>query len=326
MRFRVGISFLFLFSVSTVFSNDLDDALSYERAGEIGKALPLYLNWLDANSGDVKYQDVLIHTATLYDNPLDTLKFLDHSLSKLRPNLSSRVLALMAGLESSLGMLEQAAIHFREAAESGSGDSDQWNYDSLSLRFVMGEYEELRPEALELSLTAGDKGLREGAAALAALSLAYSGNSRESNLAALDEINRYINKNTPIASSSIWLALYKIASLSGDQQAAGHALKILSENFPSSLDSYIAIGKLPEWNTPAAYVFVPEESGSKLKSLQIAAFSSRDAAAALRYRLEEDNFTAWIEQSGSVWRVFVNDPDGEVISRLKAVGGYELLF
>lgn len=324
MRLRVGFCFLFLITVSSAFSNELDDASTCEGAGDIDRALPLYLDWLDANPGDAKYQDILIHTASLYENPLNTLNLLEHSLPNLSPGNSSRVLALMAGLESSLGLLEQAAFHYRKAAESGSRNSDQWYYDSLSLRFVMGEYKEVRPEALELSLKAGDRELREESAALASLSLAYSGSSRESYSAALDEINRYINKNTPVRSSGIWLALYKIASLSADQQAVQYALKVLSENFPSTLDSYIAVGKLPEWNSPSAYVFVHEKSG--LKALQLAAFSSRDAAAALRHRLEDDNFTAWIEQNGSIWRVFVNDPEKDVISRLKAVGGYELLF
>ena len=68
------------------------------------------------------------------------------------------------------------------------------------------------------------------------------------------------------------------------------------------------------------YILGPQDNPGV--PVQVGAFRSRDSAAALRLRLENDGFIAWIEQIGEIWKVFVNDPAGNVMQRLKA-GGYE---
>jgi hypothetical protein len=186
----------------------------------------------------------------------------------------------------------------------------------------MGEYAEVRKEALELSRETDSGLIRDESVALAALCLLFTARE-ENSAAALDEISRYVNKTSAVVSARVWLALYVISSSTGDTEAVEYAKTSLEKHFPDSVAAYIAEQRVPLWDTPA--VLMHMEKSLPRKSVQIGAFSNRDSASSLRHRLEEDHFISWIEQNGNLWRVYVNDPDGDVLDRLRA-GGYELLF
>ncbi len=315
---------LCLLLISTAaFADKLDDAMESELSGDVSQALDKYRNWLDDNSGDSRFPDVLLHTASLSQKSSDTLKILEHYLPELRAVDTPKILVRMAGLASSYGLPGLAANYFQRAASFGEPDADLWMYDSLSLRFTMGEYHEVRVAALSLAENTREPILRDNAVSLAAVSLAYGGNSPDSFFTAIDELNRYINKNTPVESPLLWFALHEIALLANDSQVLRYSENKLHEDFPTSLVSYITDSKILEWNSPSSYIFRP--INTKGKSVQVAAFSSREKAAELRLRLENDNFVSWIEQNGDIWRVFVNDPSRDAVSRLIAAG-YESLF
>jgi len=320
-----GILLLFfLFLNVKIFADGLDDAIALESSGNTERAIQAYLEWLGSNIDNPQFSDVLIHTASLYEQPIKTLSLLRDFLPELRHADSCQVFSRMAGLESSLGFLSDAAIHYKKASDSGSIEADRWFCDSLNLRFSMGEYSDVRAEALDLAIRTLDVSIRDEAAALSALCLAYSNDQPDSVSKALDEINRYINKNRPVKSPLLWFAMYKISLLQhGDSQAIEKAVNALENDFPLSVISYLIERKLPEWLSPSSYIFLSGELSAD--SVQVGAFRSREAAASLRMQLEENNFIAWIEQSGDVWRVFVNDPAGNAVSRLLDLG-YDSLF
>ena len=317
-----GIILLLTFSAQSVFSGVLEDARSLESSGRFSEALGEYISWLDTHSGDERFAAVLIHTAALSENPQDSLQLLNRYVLLLAQSESGRVFSRMAALESTLGLLQEAAEHYEKASASGGSESDQWHYDSLSIRFSMGEYVEVRKEALELSRETDSGLIRDESVALAALSLLFTARE-ENSAAALDEISRYVNKTSAVVSAQVWLALYVISSSAGDTEAGEYAKTSLERYFPDSVAAYIAEQRVPLWDTPA--VLMDMEKSLPRKSVQIGAFSNRDSASSLRHRLEEDHFISWIEQNGNLWRVYVNDPDGDVLDRLRA-GGYELLF
>jgi len=309
--------FLLLAYVSS--AEELDDAMNQESSGNRLQAIHMYREWLEAESGDSRFPDVLLHTASLYESPDESLDLLQTYLPILDPGNRYGVLARMAGLESSLGLLDSAALHFQMASESDSLDADRWMYESLSLRFLMGEFSEVRPDALDLSRKSRLSAIRDQAAALAALSLAYTGGISD----ALEELDLYIGNNSPVRSPLVWFSLHKIASLNGNTQVLKRSYEHLMNSFPSSVLGYIADSKLPEWDSPSLFLFKPESTSEK--SVQVGAFGSRDAASALRIKLENDGFIAWIVKNGNIWRVYVNDPAGDAVSRLVAEG-YESLF
>ncbi len=324
---RRGIRFFqllgILFVSNTAFTDELDDAMELERSGNVLQAVTEYQNWLEASSGDSRFPDVLIHTASLYTHPVDALDTLERYLTGLKASDTPEVLVRMAGLSSTLGFPAMAASFFQRASDFGGPDADRWFYDSLSLRFLMGEYLEIRIEALRLTENTRKPVLRDNAAALAAMSLAYGGDSTDSVRNALDELNRYINKNSPVSSPLLWFALHEIALLADDSQSLRLSRNKLHEDFPSSPVRYITDSKVLNWDSPSSYIFRPVNSAGK--PVQVGAFSSRDSAADLRFNLENDNFISWIEQNGEIWRVFVNDPAGDAVSRLIAAG-YDSLF
>ena len=321
--FQLFLLLSLLFTCTAAFADELDDAMKLERSGDVSQALDVYKNWLDDNSDDSRFPDVLLHTASIHEKSSDTLETLEYYLPGLVAVDTPEVLVKMAGLASSLGLPGIAATYFQRAASFGGPDADLWMYDSLSLRFTMGEYTDVRVEALILAEKTRKPVLRDNAAALAAVSLAYGGGSSDSVLNAIDELNRYINKNTPVKSPLLWFALHEIALLTDDYQVLRYSEDKLHKDFPSSLVSYITDSKILEWKSPSSYIFHPVSFAGK--SVQVGAFGSRDTASDLRLRLENDNFVSWIEQNGKIWRVFVNDPSGDVVSRLIAAG-YESLF
>jgi len=300
-------------------ADELDDALIQERSGNRLQAVQIYREWLDDGGGDPRFSDVLLHTASLYDNPVESLSLMRKFLPVVDPENRYAVLARMAGLESTLGYLDSAALHFQMASESGNRNADQWLIESLGLRFLMGEFSEVRPEALVLSRESDRADIRDRSASLAALALAYSGDIPE----ALDEIDSYISHAASVKSPLLWFSRYKIASLDGNTEVMKQSFEELMSGFPSSLPAYIAESKLPEWDSPSLYLFPPLSTSGKF--VQVGAFGSRDAASALRIELENDDFIAWIEKNGNLWRVYVNDPSGDALSRL-AAAGYESLF
>ena len=304
-------------------SGELDDAVALENSGQAIQAIQVYQTWLNENRGNERYTDVLIHSASLYENPIDSLNLLKLYSSGLFLDDSYKIYARIAGLESSLGLLQNAAMHYTRASGYEGSEGEQWLYSALSIRFSMGEYAEVRIEALNLAEEAVSEIVRDEAAALAAVCLALSSGDGNTVKDALGEINRYINKHSPVQSPLTWFALHYIAMLDGNPEGVNHAMNILSSQFPASIVNYLVDSRVPEWVSPASYLFIPQSIS--IQSVQVGAFSRRDAASALRLRLEDDHVIAWIEQNGNLWRVIVNDPAGDAISRLKA-SGYDVLF
>ena len=105
---------------------------------------------------------------------------------------------------------------------------------------------------------------------------------------------------------------------SGIVSEAEEASSLLRLHFKNSAALYLAERRILSWVSPAA--LLKERNEIPGGPIQIGAFRNRDGASDLRERLENDGYISWIEDSGSFWKVFVNDSDGNTISRLAADG------
>ena len=295
---------------------DWQEARDLELSGDAAAAQTLYMNWLAVNPGHPDNADILIHAASLSKNPLDALGLMRKSVKLVPDPDVHRVYARMAALESSLGLTKDAADHFRKAANIGGAQGEQWILDSLALRFDMGDYDGVHQDALILSRDSGAAPIRDEAISLAALSLAQEGRAED----ALQEIQDYLTDAEHQVSPLTWLALKKLSEVTGNPIEYRRAMEKLKELHPRTVIRYMAESRVLEWVSPGS--LTTPRTQSELKSVQAGAFSKRDGAVALRERLENDGFTAWLEEDQGLWKVIVNDPDGNVASRL-LVKGYQ---
>lgn len=319
MKFRFVGLILFLLCHFSVFADTLDEARSLENAGDVDGALILYGFWLENSPGGIGFADVLQHAAFLFRKPLETLSLISSSMDKVHVRDSYNLYAKMAAVESSIGLLAESARHYRQAAEKPGTDGEKWRLEELTLRFKMGEFAEVRTESATLHNSASDPRIREDSLSLAAICLSREGRPTE----ALQMLDEYLDRNSALQSPLPLFAMREIASLAGNPVMAGKAENLLARSFPGSAVQYLVGARVLEWISPASYI---EGFGSMPgKSVQVGAFGSRERSASLRTRLEYDGFTAWIEQHGDIWKVFVNDSDGTVLSRLTSAG-YGSLF
>jgi len=302
---------LLCLSLSQLASEDLwEQATRLERSGDLAGARVMYMAWLDEQSGSVEASDALIHTASLHENAADAVDLLKKYVRRLPPHASYPVWAKLASLESAMGLPSDAAAHYMIASTMGGSTGELWHLRALSLLFSTGELPAVRREAGRLSLSASTQFVRDEAAALFAITLA----ALESPYAALHEIDGYIAKAGAIESPLIWLALAKISGAAGNRQQNQRAHRSIEIEFPGSSVHLIAASRISEWVSPGNFIDLPLYSG--VKWVQVGAFSIRENAANLRYKLESAGFIAWIEQEGDLWRVFVNDADGKAKERL----------
>ena len=282
-----------------------------ERQGKVEAAAELYHRWISANPGHPDAADAALHAASLSGDALEATASLERSAAIITHPSRARVYRRIAALQSALGLPVQAARNYILAAEAGSEDADRLRLNALVLRFAVGEDVRSRAAALKQSknpLVASD------AAALAALMLARGGKISE----AVAELQAFDGR-----SPAYWLILARLSGYSGNTEARLRALNTLADTYPGSANLYLAESRILEWISPAGLLKPPRGGPNTQRAVQVGAFSGRSRAAALRVKLENDGFTAWIEQDQSLWRVLVHDPDGEVSGRLVS-RGYEV--
>lgn len=234
----------YLLVCALAFASDLDDALILEQVGEIPTARLLYAEWLEANRGSQEYPSVLFRLALLSDSARDALDVLDSYSINLPPAQSAVVFARMAALESLIGLPREAARHYEMASKIGGRVGELYLLDSIKLKFVMGEFAELRGTALRLADYAGKVAVRDEATAVAALSLAHMGDYE----GALAELSRYSSVSRNIDSPYFWLVQLDIAKSYGYPSKATSAL---ASDFKNSTIEYIARNKVSRWEVPA---------------------------------------------------------------------------
>jgi len=310
LRYSMVVSLLSL-SLSSLASEDLwTRAARLERSGDLAGAREMYIAWLDEQAGNAEAKDVLIHAASLHENATDAINLLKKYIRRLPPHSSYPVWAKLASLESSMGLPSDAAAHYKIASGIGGFTGELWHLEALALLFSTGELLTVRRDAERLSVSASTQFVRDEAAALSALTLA----ALDSPQAALHEIDGYIAKTGTIESPLIWLAMIKISGAAGNQQQNQRAHRSLEIEFPGTPAHFIASSRVLEWVSPGNFIDLPLNPG--VKWVQVGAFSFRENAANLRNKLESAGFTAWIEQEGNLWRVFVNDADGKTKERV----------
>lgn len=282
-----------------------------ERQGKIEAAAELYHRWISANRGHPDAADAALHAASLSGDALEATASLERSAAIITHPARARVYRRIAALQSALGLPARAARNYTLAADAGSEDADRLRLNALVLRFAVGEH--IRSEAAALKQSKNPL-IAADAAALAALTLARSGKISE----AVAELQAFDGR-----SPAYWLILSRLSGYSGNREARLRAFNALAEDYPGSANLYLAEARILEWVSPSSLLKPPITARNMQRAVQVGAFSGRNRAASLRVKLENDGFTAWIEQNESLWRVFVHDPDGEVSGRLVS-RGYEV--
>jgi len=227
------------------FASSLDDALILEQAGEISAARLRYAEWLEKNRGSREYPRVLFHLASLADSARDALAVLNSYSNKLPPAQSAVVLARMAALESLIGLPGEAARHYEMVSRIGGGEGELFLLDSVKLKFVMGEFSEVRETALSLVNSARRAVVRDEAAAIAALSLAHMGDVE----GALAELERYSSVPGTIDSPYFWLIKLDMEQSYGYPYAG--TMNALTSDFKNSTIEYIARNRISRWDEPS---------------------------------------------------------------------------
>lgn len=297
-------------AVSAVLSADeRREAAILELKGEIQGAADLYHRWISGNPGHPDAPDVAVHAASLNEDALEALASLERSARIITHPGRARVYERTAALQSALGLPAEAARNYTLAAETGTENTDRRRLNALILRFAVGD--DVRSEAAALKASRNPL-IAADAAVLAALMLARTGKISE----AADELEAFHAR-----SPAYWLILSRLAARGGSPEARLRAVDQLAHHYPGSANLYLAEARILEWVSPSSLIH--PLSRNTRRGVQAGAFSGRGRAASLRTRLEKDGFTAWIEQEGSLWKVLVHDPDGEVSGRLVS-RGYEV--
>ncbi len=294
-------------------ADERDEALAFEAQGNRTAAIASYDKWILANTEHPETSSTLIHAASLHEKSLEALAFLSSHAALLPKVNAADVYIRMADLEALLGLPDAAAEHYEEASALDAQKANHLLLEAANLRLSMGETGRARATALQLLKKDLNGPIQDEAAALAAMALASRGRPE----AALDEIKAYVKNGIP-QSPLPYLAVREIALALGNRSEAEEASSLLRRHFENSAALYLAERRILSWVSPAA--LLRERSEIPGGPLQIGAFRNRDGASDLRERLENDGYISWIEDSGSFWKVFVNDPDGNTISRLAADG------
>ncbi len=221
---------------------------------------------------------------------------------------SSPLWARIAYLEASLGLLADAAEHFGRAG-------NEYVLDELIMRLEMGEFEMVSRRALSLSGTALEETVASDLFAVYVMSLSRLDEVQK----ALNAASYYVQLHPQHVTPLLWFAYSDIARAAGDGVSQGKARAGMERMYPESASAYLLAGRIKRWVNPSGLIHESEiiENPGKV---QTGAFSSRESAATLRYSLERDGFTSWIEQVGALWKVYVNDPDGLARERLSEAG------
>ncbi len=315
MRFPVSTQLIIslIFLPGYLFSENIQDAQAFESAGRIPEALDAYGRWLSENGTHSDAPIVLLYAATLHDDSLEAISYLSKYLHLLPENERGKIFARMAELELMLGLLKFAAKHYALAIKFGGDQVDSWRLQLLIVRFSMGE--DVYTEAIELKKTTPMEYVATESALLAAMvRIREEGATR-----GINEILRLIDEGH--TSPSIWLELINLQTRINDTEGARESLRNLESNFPDSIHLYIAQSRIHQWITPSS--LFSSRDVPKNTSVQIGAFENRVHALRMMERLKYDGFTAWLERTETYWKVIVNNPDGQVSTRLREKG-YEV--
>ncbi|MCG8452456.1 MAG: SPOR domain-containing protein [Spirochaetales bacterium] len=308
-------SLLLLASTVFCFADDLAEARRAEEAGNRRGALELYEYWIRSHPQDEQMAEVIQRSSLLLSRPQDALDFMERYEHLLPQKDQAEFWAHMAALESMIGRPQRGVMLYEKAAQNGVGEEQaEWLLEALALKLAMGEEEAVARRAgnLALELDAGPLGDR--AAAMAAEAL----NNVEGPLAALQLLEQREKRVAAFQIPDPLFTRWRIFKSSGQGDEAQQVWNQLNQQFPQSTLTYLASEQIEPWLEPRELLAGPDLPSGNV--VQAGAFSNREGAAALRDQLEEEEFTAWMEQSGAWWRVYVHDEDGTAQDRLKKSG------
>lgn len=300
--------------ITACLADERDVALSHQQNGDTEAAIAAYNQWINSHPQHPDAALTLIYAASIHESPLEALGFLSAHVESLPTITASEVYARMAGLESLLGLPADAAKHYERAALAEGSEKNRRLLEAASLRLSMGETETARIMTIQLLNEGLDDSLRDEAASLAAMALATGGRPEE----ALKEIEAYIQRGLP-HSPLPYLALREISMALGNRSGLEEAHSSLSRYFNESAALYLAQKRILAWVSPSS--LIRERFITPGSPIQVGAFRNREGASNLRERLEEDGYISWIEDTDGLWKVLVNDSDGNTVSRL-ATDGY----
>lgn len=308
------IFFTCLLVTSYLWPDTLSKAQELSLSGDNAQAVALYEQWIRENPGQDDTASVLLHAASLVEDPRKSLALMLKHVEKLQKDDRPMLYERIAGLELTLGFFENSAEHWQKAASYGGPLKSQRLIKAYSVRFVLGE--NVRNDVLEL-IRASEPKVREEAVLIAALELTRNAEYSK----AIGELERFV-ANNDVSSAMLYhfIRLLRTAGRAGESQ---EILEQLKKTYAGSTHLYVLQSKIFEWISPVILLLYPVQRS--MRTLQIGAFAQHDRALKLRENVEDDGFTAWIEEGNGLWKVIINDSDGRSASRLLEKGYGALL-
>lgn len=246
---------IILFSIIPLLSSDaqtLEEAYRLEQEGSRPEALRVYRNWLEKNTDDPLFLEILFHAAALEPDVKHSLSFLDQFLKATRNKKERKVILIrMAQILELAGNQATALFRYKELVNLAGPDDTIFLYRYYLLRFNSGDTtveKEIRRYMAAPGLKAEE---RLYGTLLLARVLFFNG-SRDKGLAllttpaAVSEFSGY-----PVYHYCLW-DLFQSAGLEAESVKQG---KILMEQFPDSVESMMVSGKVEGLSTPVDLLF-----------------------------------------------------------------------
>lgn len=279
---------IFLCSCFKIGADPLYDASVLEKAGAYDKAIPIYEEWLEENSGDIRFSDILFHSASIAGSVENSISLLLRFADSLSAEGRVKTYLEVARLYELTFRYSAAADYYRSASLTGrSKPVPEIHLKYLLLRYQAGEI----PEDREIDAILMSDISREtymDALIFKAELLKYREEWDESERVLVQ--SRYSNLYPEIQ-----YALWELYRLRGNRSEADRVLAYMKNTFPDSVelslmeDEAEIIPRLSDFflTSPSEVQVDPvaEDEPKPNTYIQVGVFSSQSNASALREEL-----------------------------------------
>lgn len=292
LRHKLLLIFL-LYCGYYVGADPLYDASVLEKAGAYDKALPIYVKWLEENSGDLRFSDILFHSASIAGGVDDSIGMLLNYSDYLSEDDQIKANIEIARLYELTFRYSSAADYYRTASLTGRTKPDPViHLKYLLLRYQAGEIPVDRDvEAILMSDIPRETYI--DALIFKAELLKYRGDWDESERILVQ--SQYSNLYPEIQ-----YALWELYRLTGNRTEANRIIEYMRSSFPDSVElSLMEDGAFPLPRMSDFFLVSPIETEREFSAeeepevntyIQVGVFTSLSNASALREDLLSAGF------------------------------------
>ncbi|MEW5816120.1 MAG: hypothetical protein AB1798_12090 [Spirochaetota bacterium] len=301
---KIILLFLFFTLLSnSIYSDILSEAKKLEDTGNIKDALIKYNTWLEENKRDKNYSAVFFHMLSLEKDPK---KIIDLIMKNI-PGITAaserhKAVTLLASLEETLGLIEDAQKHYQLASTLLPNSRDYKSlFISAALLFETGEFQRASEQAASIMLECPVSEIRMDAQLL--LGKLYL---KQNDVNKVTEIitSALQGENRQKFSPAQLLAIYELSNAVGNREYSLFAVEELKSRFPGSPEYALARKEnnveIEYYPNPSFYLEVTEapeastQATIKYLSIQTGSFLVRENAEYMVKDLKTADFNAEI--------------------------------